>query len=178
MKICRIGFRHEDQRRRRADIELCLSQRLVVGNAHGFCAAGRPHAHGGAMVADRPRRRGAAVLGASRTRQRPLYAYPSLAVNSRNDVVVGYSSFPPTSSAITGAVNYDIPGTLRSGAVLKAGLASYVAVDQTGSDRWGISAARSMIRTVIQALDVAGIRRQPRQHLGQRGGAGGPSRRA
>jgi hypothetical protein len=67
------------------------------------------------------------------------YAYPSLAVNSRNDLLLGYSSFSTNQFASAGYAvrfNYDTPGTLRHGAVLKAGQAAYVVLNGSYNP-WG-----------------------------------------
>jgi uncharacterized repeat protein (TIGR01451 family) len=68
-----------------------------------------------------------------------FYAYPSLAVNSLNDVLLGYSRFSPNQYP---SANYafhgrlDGPGNLRADTVLKAGEGKWE-VDDNGLVRWG-----------------------------------------
>ncbi len=68
------------------------------------------------------------------------YAYPSLAVNKNNDVLIGYSRF---SSSQFASANYayrastDPPGTLQPDVVLKAGEATYNKTFGGPSNRWG-----------------------------------------
>lgn len=69
-----------------------------------------------------------------------FYAFPSIAVNATNDVLIGYSRF---SSQQYPSANYsfrdasDTPGTLRDDRVLKAGDASYSKPDGGGTNWWG-----------------------------------------
>lgn len=69
-----------------------------------------------------------------------FYAYPSIAVNKRNDVLLGYSRF--ASSQYVSA-NYalragsDALGTMRADTVLKAGLAPYYKTGGGTHNRWG-----------------------------------------
>jgi hypothetical protein len=69
-------------------------------------------------------------------------AYPSIAVNRNNDVVVAYSTFSAQEFA-SAAYNYragvDAPGSLRNGVFLKAGEDPYYLPDPTKSNknRWG-----------------------------------------
>jgi hypothetical protein len=68
------------------------------------------------------------------------FAYPSLAVNASNDVLIGYSRFSATQYA---SANYsfrfatDPANTLRTDIVLKAGEGAYFATDDIGLNRWG-----------------------------------------
>ncbi|MBI4552699.1 MAG: T9SS type A sorting domain-containing protein [Candidatus Latescibacteria bacterium] len=68
------------------------------------------------------------------------YAYPSIAVNRNNDVLIGFSRFSATQYA---SANYafraaaDPAGTFRTDAVLKAGEASYFKDYGSGTNRWG-----------------------------------------
>ncbi|MES2002888.1 MAG: hypothetical protein V4450_00100 [Bacteroidota bacterium] len=69
-----------------------------------------------------------------------FYAYPSIAVNAYNDVLIGYSSF---SSGKFASGNYsfrlhtDAVNTMQSTVQFKAGLASYVKTFGAGVNRWG-----------------------------------------
>ncbi len=69
-----------------------------------------------------------------------FYAFPSLAVNANDDVLVGYSRF---SAAQYASANYafraasDPPNTLRTDTVLKAGEAPYYKTFGGGYNRWG-----------------------------------------
>jgi hypothetical protein len=68
------------------------------------------------------------------------HAYPSLAVNRSNDVLIGYSSFSasrPASAAYAFRCAADAPGALRAGVVFKQGLASYVRLKSSGRNSWG-----------------------------------------
>jgi len=68
-----------------------------------------------------------------------FFAYPSLAVNANEDMLIGYARF---SAAQHPSGNYafragtDAPNTLRSDTVLKAGESSYAVYFQ-GRNRWG-----------------------------------------
>jgi hypothetical protein len=69
-----------------------------------------------------------------------FYAFPSLAVNKLDDVLIGYSRYSATQYA---SANYsfraasDPPGTMRDDAVLKSGEASYYKTYNSGRNRWG-----------------------------------------
>jgi hypothetical protein len=69
-----------------------------------------------------------------------FYAYPTIAVNSRNDTLLGYSRFATNQFA---SCNYslryatDAANTFRGDVVYKAGKASYVSLDSGGANRWG-----------------------------------------
>ncbi|MGH7948488.1 MAG: hypothetical protein ACREQF_04620, partial [Candidatus Binataceae bacterium] len=69
-----------------------------------------------------------------------FFAYPTLAVNQNNDLLIGYSRFSATQFA---SGNYafragsDPPNTLRDDTVLKAGEASYFKTFSGTSNRWG-----------------------------------------
>ena len=69
-----------------------------------------------------------------------FFAFPTIAVNKFNDVLVGYSRFSATQYA---SANYsfraasDVPNTLRDDAMLKAGEASYFKTFGGTSNRWG-----------------------------------------
>ncbi len=68
------------------------------------------------------------------------YAYPAIAVNKNNDVLLGYSRFSSTQYA---SGNYafrtasDPAGTLRDDTVLKAGESCYVKALGGANNRWG-----------------------------------------
>lgn len=68
------------------------------------------------------------------------FGYPSIAVNSANDLLIGYSRFSAFQYA---SANYscrsasDPPGTLRADTVLKAGEGPYFKTRRTGKNRWG-----------------------------------------
>jgi uncharacterized repeat protein (TIGR01451 family) len=69
-----------------------------------------------------------------------FYAYPSIAVNANNDVLIGYSRFSASQYA---SANYsfrsscDAVNTLQSDTVLKAGEGPYFKTFGQGSNRWG-----------------------------------------
>jgi hypothetical protein len=69
-----------------------------------------------------------------------FFAYPSLAVNKNNDMMIGYSRFSSTQYA---SANYafraagDSDNTLRSDTVYKAGLAPYFKTYGGDANRWG-----------------------------------------
>lgn len=68
-----------------------------------------------------------------------FYAYPSLAVNANNDVLLGYSSFSLSQFASASYAfhgNLDASGALRSDTLLRAGDAKYVRVGAK-FNRWG-----------------------------------------
>jgi hypothetical protein len=68
------------------------------------------------------------------------FAFPSIAVNSANDVLIGYSRFsenhfPSANYAVRAGT--DPPGTLRDDTVLKAGQSCYVKTFGGQLNRWG-----------------------------------------
>lgn len=69
-----------------------------------------------------------------------FYAFPSIAVNSRDDAMIGYCSF---SSSQYASANYsyrsncDASSTLESSYIYKAGEASYYKVFTGSTNRWG-----------------------------------------
>ncbi len=68
------------------------------------------------------------------------FAFPSIAVNSVNDVLIGYSRFSATqfpSANYAVRAGTDPPGTLRDDTVLKAGQSCYVKTFRGGHNRWG-----------------------------------------
>jgi cysteine-rich repeat protein len=71
---------------------------------------------------------------------RQFFAYPTIAVNERNDALIGYSRF---SAAQYPSANYairradDPPGTMRADTVLKEGEGPYFRPDSVRGNRWG-----------------------------------------
>jgi len=68
-----------------------------------------------------------------------FYGYPSIGVNTNNDVVVGYSRFSASqypSANYAFRVDLDLFGSLRADTVLKAGDAPHF-VDDSGFNDWG-----------------------------------------
>ncbi|MEK6301999.1 MAG: C25 family cysteine peptidase [Acidobacteriota bacterium] len=68
------------------------------------------------------------------------YAYPSIAVNKDNDVLIGYSRFSATqvpSANYSFRAHSDPLGTLRDDRVFKAGESCYVKTFGGGHNRWG-----------------------------------------
>jgi cysteine-rich repeat protein len=68
------------------------------------------------------------------------YAFPTLAVNRFDDVLIGYSRFSASefaSAAYAFRFAGDPAGSLRDDTLLKAGEASYVKTDRSGANRWG-----------------------------------------
>ena len=80
-----------------------------------------------------------------------FYAYPSLAVNASNDVLVGYSRFSANQFA-SGNYSFrfgtDPANVLRADTVLKAGEGAYYATDTANLNRWGDYSA-----TVVDPVD-------------------------
>lgn len=69
-----------------------------------------------------------------------FYAYPSIAVNKDNDVLIGHSRYSATTYASAGySFRYaeDPPNMMQSDTLLKAGEAPYFKPDPTGKNRWG-----------------------------------------
>lgn len=69
-----------------------------------------------------------------------FYAYPTLAVNQRNDMMLGFSRFSPTNFAAAAyamRLAADPPGTLRTEAPLKAGEGCYNRANGRPSNLWG-----------------------------------------
>jgi hypothetical protein len=81
-----------------------------------------------------------------------FYAYPTIAVNARNDAVIGYTRFTATdypSAAFSFRMSTDALHAMRPAAILKAGEAAYVAKGaDEGSNRWGDVSA-----TVVDPVD-------------------------
>jgi hypothetical protein len=69
-----------------------------------------------------------------------FYAFPSIAVNKHDDVLIGFSRFSSNQYA---SANYafrsgsDIANTMRNDVVLKAGEAKYYKTYSGASNRWG-----------------------------------------
>ncbi|MBI4553886.1 MAG: T9SS type A sorting domain-containing protein, partial [Candidatus Latescibacteria bacterium] len=84
-----------------------------------------------------------------------FYAYPSIAVNQYNDVLIGYSRFSafqyPSGNYAFRAWN-DPPSALRQDTVLKAGEAPYFKDFGSGRNRWG-----DYSNTVIDPTDDTGF---------------------
>ena len=81
------------------------------------------------------------------------YAYPSISINTNDDVLLGYSSFSASqypSANYAFRIDADVLGTLRADTLLKAGEASYAALDQLGFNQWGQWSA-----TVLDPLNDA-----------------------
>jgi len=69
-----------------------------------------------------------------------FYAFPSIALNAQNDVLLGYSCFSPTtfaSACYSFRAAGDPPNTLRTNALMKAGEATYVKTFGGPENRWG-----------------------------------------
>ncbi|MBI4479818.1 MAG: hypothetical protein HY651_07315 [Acidobacteria bacterium] len=69
-----------------------------------------------------------------------FYAYPSIAVNSQNDALLGFSSFSESQFASAGyAFRFaaDAVNTMRDPVMLKAGEASYFKTLSGTKNRWG-----------------------------------------
>lgn len=69
-----------------------------------------------------------------------FYAYPSIAVNNCNDVMIGFNQFSATtyaSAAYAYRSNTDPLSTMRSSYVYKEGLAPYYKTFGTSRNRWG-----------------------------------------
>jgi len=80
-----------------------------------------------------------------------LYAYPTLAVNANNDVMVGYTHFGPElypSAAYSTRLASDALNTMEAGTTLKAGEAPYFKDFGTGDNRWG-----DFSSTVVDPVD-------------------------
>lgn len=69
-----------------------------------------------------------------------FYAYPSIAVNANNDVLLGFSTFSATQFASAGyafRLSSDATNTTRIPFIFKVGLADYFKTFGTGVNRWG-----------------------------------------
>jgi outer membrane protein assembly factor BamB len=80
-----------------------------------------------------------------------FYAFPSIAVNKNEDVMLGFSSFAasePASARYTFRLATDAPGTMQTPSVLKAGEACYFKDGGTLKNRWGDYSA-----TVVDPID-------------------------
>jgi hypothetical protein len=69
-----------------------------------------------------------------------MYAFPSLAVNARNDMLLGFSEFQATDFVDAGyafRAAADAPGTLRAQVTLKDGEGPYVKTEGGARNRWG-----------------------------------------
>jgi hypothetical protein len=69
-----------------------------------------------------------------------FFAYPSIAVNSRNDAVIGFSSFSGSQFASAGyafRASTDAANTMRDPVLLKAGEATYFKTFSGTRNRWG-----------------------------------------
>jgi hypothetical protein len=80
-----------------------------------------------------------------------FYAYPTLAVNRNNDVMVGYTQFGPglyPSAAYSTRLASDAANTMEAGVTLKAGEAAYFKDFGTGDNRWG-----DFSSTVVDPID-------------------------
>jgi len=68
------------------------------------------------------------------------HAFPSLAVNSQNDVLIGFTRVDGSryaEAAFAGRRGTDPPGTMTSIGVLKAGMGSYTKFFSGAENRWG-----------------------------------------
>ena len=114
---------------------------------------------------------------------RPWYAFGSLAVNARNDVLVGFSEFESDDFADAGYAfrsGTDPPGAMGKPVTLKDGEGPYVKRREDERNRWGDSAhaGRPLGRPV--ALDDPGVRAHPGREgrpVGTLGHVVGPRRR-
>ncbi|MGH7913615.1 MAG: Ig domain-containing protein, partial [Candidatus Binataceae bacterium] len=80
-----------------------------------------------------------------------FYAYPTLAVNQNNDVMMGYTHFAPglyPSAAYSTRLASDAANTMETDATLKAGEAPYFKDFGTGDNRWG-----DFSSTVVDPVD-------------------------
>ena len=80
-----------------------------------------------------------------------FYAYPTLAVNRNNDVMVGYTQFGPRlypSAGYSTRLASDAANTMEAGVTLKAGEAPYFKDFGTGDNRWG-----DFSSTVVDPID-------------------------
>ena len=69
-----------------------------------------------------------------------FYAFPSVAPNRNNDLLIGFSTFSAQTFASGGYVfraASDAPGSLRDAALLKSGEAVYVRTGSSKRNRWG-----------------------------------------
>lgn len=69
-----------------------------------------------------------------------FYAFPSIAVNTNNDVLVGYARFSATQYAGGGyafRAGTDAANSMRDDTLLKAGAGTYSNLDGVGRNRWG-----------------------------------------
>lgn len=69
-----------------------------------------------------------------------FYAYPSIAVNRFDDVLIGYSRFSASeyaSAAYSLRLGTDAPGRFREGRIMKSGEGPYVSGGVFSQNRWG-----------------------------------------
>jgi hypothetical protein len=80
-----------------------------------------------------------------------FYAYPTLAVNRNNDVMIGYTQFGPglyPSAGYSTRLAADAANTMEAGTTLKSGEAPYFKDFGTGDNRWG-----DFSSTVVDPVD-------------------------
>ena len=84
-----------------------------------------------------------------------FYAFPTIAVNKDNDVLIGYSRFGAdqyVSSNYSYRSGNDLPNTLQADTVIKDGEAKYFKTFGTGRNRWG-----DYSNTVVDPVDDTGM---------------------
>ena len=89
------------------------------------------------------------------------YAYPSIAVNMNNDVMLGFSQFSSAqfpSAGYTMRLSTDPPGTMRDPLIAKAGVGFYWKTYGGDRNRWGdYSATQVDPLDDTVAVDAAGV---------------------
>ena len=101
-----------------------------------------------------------------------FYAFPSAAANTRNDLILGYSTFSAQQFASSGysfRAASDAHGTLRDGNVVKAGEAFYIKTGGGTRNRWGDYSACAV--DPGNGIDLWTIQEDVMKPLGQASGA-------
>ena len=110
------------------------------------------------------------------------YAYASIAVNARDDVLVGFSEFQSddfVDAAYAYRAGTDAPDTMRAPVTLKDGEGPYTKT-RGGLNRWGDYSGAQVDPSDDLAVDGAGVRAhpdRPGRRVGPLGSVVGPSRR-
>jgi hypothetical protein len=100
------------------------------------------------------------------------YAFPSVASNTRNDLILGYSTFSAQQFASSGyafRAASDPHGSLRDGGVVKAGEALYIRTGGGTRNRWGDYSACAL--DPGNGLDLWTIQENAMKSPSQAGGA-------
>jgi hypothetical protein len=109
-----------------------------------------------------------------------FYAFPSIAVNQFNDVLLGFSSFAPdefASARYAFRLANDPDGTMQQPLLLKPGEDCYFKDYTTGKNRWGASARPWSIPSTTRRCGRCRNTRRRLLAVGIVGAPGGPRSR-